>query len=137
MRGPGAEGVGGLMRRHWIAVSPQAAVRDALQLMRMARLRELPVVVDGILHGVLSYPALVEAALEGQAARVAQVMSPEIETGDEHMPVAEAAARIARSRTGCLPVVESSPEGPRLVGLVTESDLLRFAYEGLRGDTPA
>jgi CBS domain-containing protein len=56
-------------------------------------------------------------------------MCPEIETGDPQMPLAEAAACVARSRAGCLPVVESSPKGPRLVGLVTEGDLLRAAYE--------
>ena len=33
-----------------------------------------------------------------------------------------------RLQIGCLPVVEATPEGPRLVGLLTESDLLRAAY---------
>lgn len=116
------------MRRHWIAVSPLAPLRDALQVMRLARLRLLPVVADGILRGVLSYPAAVEAALAGRAALVGEVMAT-AETGDERMPVAEAAARIARSRAGCLPVVDPGPAGPRLVGLVTESDLLRLAYD--------
>jgi CBS domain-containing protein len=125
--GGGGIGVGGIMRRHWISVSPLAPLLDTIQLMRMARLRQLPVVADGILRGVLSYPAAVEAALTGRASRVGEVMA-ETETGEERMPVAEAAARIARSRAGCLPVVERGPEGPRLVGLVTESDLLRLAY---------
>jgi acetoin utilization protein AcuB len=120
--------VGGIMRRHWISVSPLASIRDTLQLMRMARLRQLPVVAEGVLRGMLSYPAAVEAALAGRASRVEEVMVAENETGEMRMPVAEAAARIARSHAGCLPVVEPGPEGPRLVGLVTESDLLRLAY---------
>jgi len=124
------------MRRHWVAVPPSTPIRDALQIMRMARLRHLPVVEGGILHGLLSYPVLVEAAVRGRAGRVAQLMSPETEIGDARMPIAEAAARIARSKAGCLPVVEIGPEGPRLIGLVTESDLLRLAYEG-RGPAPA
>lgn len=124
--------VEGVMRRHWLAVSPSAPVRETLQLMRLARLRQVPVVGDGILRGVLSYATLVDAALKGRATQVGEVMGPEMETGDVAMPVAEAAARVARSRAGCLPIVEASPEGPRLVGLVTESDLLRLAYDPLR-----
>lgn len=127
----------GVMRRHWIAVSPLAKVRDALQLMRMARLRQLPVVREGLLLGVLSYPALVDAAVGGRAERVDQVMSIEAETGEPHMGVAEAAARIARSPGGCLPVVEPGPRGPRLIGLVTESDLLRLAYERTSAARPS
>lgn len=134
MRGVGGiGGVGGVMRRRWIAVAPHATVRDALQLMRMGRLRQLPVVADGVLHGVLSYPALVEAVVTGRAERVAQVMAPESETGEAGMPIREAAARIARSPAGCLSVVEPGPQGPRLVGLVTEGDLLRLAYDRAPG----
>lgn len=128
-------GLRGVMRRHWISVSPRTAVRDALQLMRVARLRQLPVVADGVLLGVLSYRVLVEAAGAGDAERVEQVMSPETETADPRMAVAEAAARIARSPGGCLPVVEPGPRGPRLVGIVTEADLLSLAYSRTRGGT--
>jgi acetoin utilization protein AcuB len=127
--------VEGVMRRHWVAVTPLAPIRETLQLMRLARLRQLPVVAAGVLRGVVSYPALVDAALDGRASNVGQVMTPEMETGNTKMPVAEAAARVARSQVGCLPIVEPSAEGPRLVGLVTESDLLRLAYE--TGSAPA
>ena len=135
--GIGSLGLGRIMRRHWIAVSPLASLGDTLQLMRMARLRQLPVVADGILRGMLSYPAAVEAAVSGRASQVGQVMAAETETGEVRMPVAEAAARIARSSAGCLPVVEPGPEGPRLVGLVTESDLLRLAYASPRASSRA
>ena len=135
--GPGALTVGAVMRRRWIAVSPLATARDALQIMRMARLRQVPVAADGILKGMLWYPALVQAVLGAGGPKVAQVMSPELEAGDAQMPVSEAAARIARSHGGCLPVIEPSPAGARLVGLVTESDLLRLAYEPARGSASA
>jgi len=134
---PWERSAGSVMRRHWLAVSPRTPIRETLQLMRMARLRQLPVVADGILRGVLSYAALVEAALKGQASQVGEVMAPEMETGDAAMPVPEAAARVARSRAGCLPIVEPTPDGPRLVGLLTESDLLRLAYDPLRSSAQA
>ena len=71
--------------------------------------------------------------------RVGDVMRLEMETGEASMPVGEAAARLVRSQAGFLPIVEPGPGGPRLVGLVTESDLLRLAYDPVRGDdvTPA
>jgi acetoin utilization protein AcuB len=121
--------VKGVMRRRWIAVSPLAAILDTLQLMRLARLRHLPVVKDGILHGLVSYPAIVTAVLMGQVEHVGQVMAVEAETAEASLPISEAVARIARNATGCLPVVEPTSAGPRLVGLLTESDLLRLAYE--------
>ena len=131
--------VGGVMRRHWVAVSPGLPLREALQLMRVARLRQLPVVTGGVLLGVLSYRTVVEAVVAGRGERVGDVMRPEMETGEASMPVGEAAARLVRSQAGFLPIVEPGPGGPRLVGLVTESDLLRLAYEPVRADdvTPA
>lgn len=132
--GMGSQGgeVAGVMRRHWLAVAPGAAIGETLQLMRLARLRQLPVVADGVLRGVLPFTALVEAALAGGSSQVGEVMTPEAETGAATMALGEAAARIARSCAGCLPIVEPGPQGPRLVGLVTESDLLRLAYDPTR-----
>ena len=45
-------------------------------------------------------------------------------------PLRVAASRMARLGIGCLPVVEPGEHGGRLVGLVTESDLLRAAFPG-------
>jgi len=42
--------------------------------------------------------------------------------------LSEAASRLERLRVGCLPVVEPGEDGLRLVGLLTEMDLLRAAY---------
>jgi CBS domain-containing protein len=130
---PGVDGVAAVMRRHWVAVAPGASIAQTLPMMRLARLRQLPVVADGVLLGVLSFAALAEAALTGRCTHVGEVMTPETETGVSTMAVGEAAARLARSCAGCLPIVEPGPRGPRLVGLLTESDLLRLAYDPIRG----
>ena len=47
-------------------------------------------------------------------------------TADASLPAA--ASRICHLNIGCLSVMESTPRGPRLLGVVTESDLLRAAY---------
>jgi CBS domain-containing protein len=125
-----------VMRRRWISLSPMADLDDALHLMRMARVRQLPVVANGILVGVLSYPGVVAARLTGAAALVEEVMTMATETAEPATPLREAASRLLRAREGCLPVVEPTAAGPRLIGLVTEADLLRLAYEAAPDGAP-
>lgn len=117
-----------VMRRHWISLSPAGRLDDALQVMRIARVRQLPIVADGILVGVLSYPSLVAARLAGIAALVQQVMAVVEETAESATTLGEVAARMQRAGVGCLPVVRPTPAGPLLIGIVTEADLLRLAY---------
>ncbi len=116
------------MRRHWISLSPLARLDDALLVMQMARVRHLPVVADGILVGILSYPGLVAARMAGIAALVEDVMARADETAESATTLREVVARMLSARAGCLPVVEPTAAGPRLIGLVTEADLLRLAY---------
>ena len=59
---------------------------------------------------------------------VAELMQTNLDTATESTTLAEAARRMLRLKIGCLPVVRASSGGPILVGLVTESDLLRAAY---------
>jgi CBS domain-containing protein len=102
------------MRRHFIVVEPEDTVEDVLRLMALARLRVLPVVSGGVLVGIVGYRALALFLLgSGVPARAAT------ETAARHL---------CESGEGCVPVVEPSEGGPRLVGLVTESDLLESAY---------
>jgi CBS domain-containing protein len=130
-----------LVRKHYVAVEPDDGVLEADRLMRMARLRQVPVTRDGILVGMLWYQDLLESwvtrlreapwqsvvdALAG--FRVESVMRPipeAVQPGDS----LESAARIMlRLDMGCLPAVEPTEEGPRMIGIVTERDLLLTAY---------
>lgn len=130
-----------IMRRDFVTVAQHESLSEALHIMRMARLRHLLVVRDGILQGVLSYRDLQDRALnamadEGAAAGGAAAPPPAVSEAMMASPyvlspdatLEEAASRLARLPVGCLPVVERGPDGPRLVGLVTESDLLRLAF---------
>jgi CBS domain-containing membrane protein len=53
---------------------------------------------------------------------VAEVMTSEVETADPDLPLSEAAKVMFENKFGCLPVLESS----KLVGILTESDFVRF-----------
>lgn len=140
-RTPGrpVETVAGLMRRNFITLAPQDSLLEAFQLMRLARLRLLPVVREGVLVGVLGFGDVLRAVLDElhtavsahpalQAIPVARVMSEPGETVGPGTSLADAARRLCRTATGCVPVVEAARSGPRLLGLVVESDLLRAAF---------
>ena len=138
-----------LMRGHWIHTSPLASLLDAERTMRLARIRELPVLVDDRLVGVVSHRELIHSLLErllvtsGDAERhgllrsvpVADVMDPNFPTATPDESIATVALRMVETRRPCLPIVVAAKDGEpaRMVGLVAESDLLRLAYADAGG----
>lgn len=104
-------------------------------IMSMKRLRHLPVVEEGRLVGVLTQRDLFHAALStalnfGAKAQkeflktvaVKEVMTEDPLTIEPGADVREAARHMIEHKIGCLPVVENG----KLVGLITETDLLRI-----------
>ncbi|HTO68275.1 MAG TPA: CBS domain-containing protein [Myxococcota bacterium] len=129
------------MRSNFISASPDDSLLEADRIMRLARIRHLPIVRKGVLVGLLSHRDVLAASvaklekcepsdrlehLRGIAIR--EVMSRDVETALESTSLASAAVRMLRLKIGCLPVVRANADGPQLVGLLTESDLLRAAY---------
>jgi CBS domain-containing protein len=115
----------------------QLAVADAL--MRQERIRHLPVLdADGLVCAVVSQRDLFRGALLralGYGGRaedrvlgqvvVKEAMSAELYTTTPDTPVGEAARLMIERKIGCLPVVD----GEKLVGIVTETDLVRLVSE--------
>lgn len=130
-----------------VAVDTEASAFDALDLMLTRRFRHLPVIdhsrrVVGVLSiddvcGAFGLPRnrgrAVTAAQQArlQATRVREVMTHSPQTVREDGAIAEAADRMADRRIGCLPVVD---ERGLLVGMLTETDLLRVLATTARGD---
>jgi CBS domain-containing protein len=131
------------MRRCFITLGPADSLFDAERVMRMARVRTLPVAEDGALVGALSHREVLRRSLGGAAAAgdpavcarwlretpVAALMQRRPESVTRETTLSDAAARLLRDGVGCLPVIESGVASPRLIGLLTETDLLRAAYE--------
>jgi CBS domain-containing protein len=88
--------------------------------------------------GILSYRDLLERLIASAprsrdgSARLGDVMTRSPSFVTPATSLADAADRVCRFGFGCLPVVEPEAAGPpgtgRLVGIVTERDLLRAAY---------
>jgi acetoin utilization protein AcuB len=132
-----------VMTKDPITIDPEAPLETAAAVMQERQVRHLPVVDeagrlvgligDRDLRGALLAPALTEylsgaaqRRLRGIAAalenlRVRDAMTWDAVTIDPQAPVARAAALMFEARIGCLPVVE----GQRLIGIVTERDVLK------------
>ena len=108
-------------------------------VMTTERLRHLPVLEDGRLVGILTQRDLFHAALStamgfGQKAQkeflgavpVKEVMTDDVVTIGPDDDVRQAARVMVERKIGCLPVVEND----ELLGLLSESDVLRAVAEG-------
>jgi len=118
------------------------AAGDRLDLaddvMRLGRVRHIPVLEDGRVVGIVTHRDLLAASLSKalsfdpqhrrtfmRSVDVGEVMTREPVTVGPEASLREAARLMIGRRIGCLPVVR--PDGT-LVGLLTETDLLRAAF---------
>jgi len=115
---------------------------DSLQLakdiMTLGRVRHFPVLDEGKVVGVVSQRDLYKASLGsvmkyGEKAQraflegiaVKEVMSDPAVTIAPHASVQEAARLMTEKKIGCLLVLE----GVKLVGIITETDMLKLVAE--------
>lgn len=125
--------VGQFMSTDLFTVRPTDIVDFAARVMDWRHVRHVPVEDDaGRLVGLLSHRALLHLlAREGgpprtagaAAALVASIMTPHPITVSPETTTLEAMRLMRENNVGCLPVVA----GDRLVGVVTERDLLEVA----------
>lgn len=128
------------MQTQVVRISSEERLSTVEDIMTLGGVRHMPVVRGGELVGVVSERDLLRASLSNlnafgseqrraflHAVEITRVMSePPIVIGEED--TVEAAARVLGERKiGCLPVVDGDG---KLVGLVTETDVLRY-FAGL------
>jgi acetoin utilization protein AcuB len=134
--------VGEIMTRNPVTVGRTNCIRKAISLMRDGGFRRLPVVEGGQLIGIVTDRDLRRASNSPLVVRerwydnflmdhiqVGACMTPNPITVSPLTPIVEAARLLRDHKIGGLPVVE----GERLVGIVTETDLLNYLIGLLEG----
>jgi len=118
-----------------VTVSEGDRLSTVEDIMRLGRVRHMPVVRAGTLVGVVSERDLLRASLSSltdfktdahraflHGVEIVKVMSSPAIVIDPMDTVEEAARQMAEGKIGCLPVVD----GDVLIGLITETDVLRY-----------
>jgi acetoin utilization protein AcuB len=131
------------MTRHPVLVSPSTSAAEAQEIMAVNQIRHLPVVESGKrLVGLVTRQRLalkpdtlgslnvweITRYLAGLTVQQVMVKQKELVTITSERTIERAAAMMAERGIGCLPVVE---EGNVVIGIVTETDLLRSFQEML------
>jgi len=142
MRSMSRRHVSDIMQRKIVTISAGERLSTVEDIMTLGGVRHVPVVRGGQLVGVVSERDLLRVSLSNlnksgsderraflHAVEIERVMSvPPIVIGPD-AGVEDAARVMADRKIGCLPVVENG----KLIGLVTETDVLRYfagaAYE--------
>lgn len=136
--------VSSLMQKEFVSLRSTDRLDLAEHIMRLGRVRHLPVIDEGRLVGILSNRDLLAAALSKALAfettqrstflrsvDVSEVMTRDVVAVSPDTPLSEAARRMIAGKIGCLPVTR---EHRVMVGLLTETDLLKAAYLDLPDD---
>jgi len=127
------------MSKHPITITADVPIDEALKMMRDNKVRRLPVVdKDGRLVGIVSEMDLLYASpspatslsvyeIHYLMARITvqDVMTKEVISIEEDMPLEEAARIMVDNKIGGLPVVRDGT----LVGIITETDLFKIFLE--------
>jgi len=125
-----------------ITLSPEDSLMEALQLMRLRRVRRIPILVDGKLTGLLAEgdlkraePSTLTETQEEftevmERTPIQRIMINNLVTTTPETPLLEAARTLHENKYGALPVLE----GEKLVGILTDNDLLGALVKVLERD---
>ena len=135
-----------IMQSRLVTISPKTTLPQAMRLAAERRIRHLPVVENGELIGIVSDRDLKQAmaspatSLEAHELNyllnrlsVAEIMTQAVITIGPMFPVEEAARLMVQEKISALPVIEDG----RLIGIVTETDVLELFVRAMGAGTPS
>ncbi|MFY0568198.1 CBS domain-containing protein [Archangium lansingense] len=120
-----------MTRSDLVTITETQNLAKAEELLRLHRIRHLPVVRDGKLVGLVTHRDLLKAAAQCGGADPAQqalwasdMMVRDVKTVRADTPSREALKLMLENKFGCLPVVRADGT---LIGILTEADMVRYA----------
>ena len=126
-----------LMSTALVTARADDVIADVDLEMKMADIRHIPVVDDrGRMVGIVSQRDVLRARVRAgttKAIPIRSLMTRSVRTIAPDALALEAVDILLDHKIGCVPVVT---EDGRLVGIVTETDFLRVARDGLLGRSP-
>jgi acetoin utilization protein AcuB len=124
-----------IMAEKLVTISADDSLSTVQDIMTLGGVRHMPVVRGGQLVGVVSQRDLLRASLSNltsfgsderraflHAVEIRRVMSAPAIVIEADAPAEQAALLMAERKIGCLPVMARGS----LIGIVTETDLLRY-----------
>ena len=128
-----------VMREEFVSLKATDRLDFADDIMKLGRIRHMPVLDGEKLVGIVSQRDLLAASLSRalefepeqrrtflRSVEVSEVMTRNVVSVSPDTPLSEVARLMIRHKVGCIPVVHASGTP---VGIVTETDMLRAAYE--------
>jgi acetoin utilization protein AcuB len=124
-----------IMKTEVVTLFPTDSIADAMHLMEIKKIRHIPVInTDKLLVGIVTLSDIRDAApsifradehLEDLQRPIDSIMKKDVITGHPLDFVEEIAAVFYEHKISCIPITNSR----KLVGIVTETDLLRTLVE--------
>ena len=113
--------VGDRMTKNPVTVSPGDTLVAAQEKMRLGEFRQVPVVDQGRLVGILTDRDIRKYGRHNIVARVQSAMTENVITATPTTPLEKVARILLEKKIGGLPVVENDD----LVGIISTSDILQ------------
>ncbi len=127
-----------------VTIGPDTPFQEALKLMRDKKFRRLPVVdATGKIVGIVSERDLLHAAPSPATSlsvwevnyllwklKVSDIMTRNVVTIHQNMPIEDAASLMVSRKIGGLPVVD---DDDAIVGVITETDIFKAFVEMMGG----
>ena len=121
-----------VMNRHPVTIHENDNLTQIERLMREHRVRHLPVVRGDKLVGLVTHRDFIKAyehcRTSDEQPWASDFMQTDLITATAEMSLEEAVHTVVEKKIGCLPIVQ----GDQLMGLVTETDLLRFCDQAIQ-----